>query len=245
MRTSILSLGLLPLLIGCATLDDVSPFRRAAEGWLPSVEEVCVFALQSETRFEGDDAAKLEELAQLLLMELQARGFRVAPPAATQAAWDRGVEKVGAIFDPHTGRRNDARYDEARRAAFAELAGSLGCDVSLRASLVRVFAPWSGVNLHWDGAELYWPGGSRAEGWVSALSLWVVVHTMDGEAVYFGTGGIEPTARAVGVLDFSNLRSSQLLLDVERNRAGLMRALEGLDRRERVPTPRGSRARPR
>lgn len=230
MRSSILSLALLSLLAGCAVLPDASPFRRDPEAWLPRSERVCVFELRSEVDFEGDDSSRLERLTQLLLAELRGRGFGVSPPAVTQAAWQRGVEELGAIFDPHSGRRDDARYEAGRLRGFRELGDTLACDVTLSPSLVQVVAPWAGPSLEWDGAALEWSGGYGTHGWVGALSLWVVVHDLQGEVLYFGTGGIEPAARFVAGRDFEPLRHSQLLRDDARTRAGLLRALEGFDR---------------
>ena len=94
----------------------MSPFRRTAETWLPSAERVCVFPLRSEAHAECAASVEVDSLTELLLSEFRARGFQAVEPAATEETWESGGGRVGEVFDPDSGQRDDARHEEGAGA---------------------------------------------------------------------------------------------------------------------------------
>jgi len=182
--------------------------------------------------------ARIEAFEQSLLLEIGELGFGVVGEDEWSETWKRVLESGGPFYDPHLGVMDRPRYERAERAARRALNEEHGCDFIILPRIVSVAAVWIDGRIKWDGADYKFERGSmpgfNAYGTVGALSLHVRIQDLEGDTVYFGTGGIQPTSELVGKTwhdEFEAVPEEEMLGDDAANRLAIGRAV----RQMRIP----------
>jgi len=186
----------------------------------PATASAGLCMLPAQLPFEKDDPRRAA-LERIVARVFEAQSIEVAPSAEVQVELDGADEAAGEIFDPATGR-----VDEAKEAAYLDelerrLRATLGCGGLIELSLHQVIARYDGTNALWDGQRAKVNSNARIagrialsilagayiteSGWVPALSLWVRITDLRRRDVAFRSAGVEP------LVDFSYSRSQDLL----------------------------------
>ncbi|HEB89731.1 MAG TPA: hypothetical protein ENI85_09185 [Deltaproteobacteria bacterium] len=218
-----------------ALLVDTNPFHgrsrnqigpmtpKLPDGPSGSPSRFCVDHVSSPIDPSEDDD-RLPAFEKSIGEVLRARGFEVVGAEALNETWKRVFEEAGDLFDRHTGEKDPERYQAARRAALAALHDERGCDFMMIPEIMAVSAAWNYGIVRWDGAvypfEKGLLPGHDSYGYVGALSLHLNIYDLEGELVYFGTGGIQPTSELIGGFGkdvFEAVAVEELLRSDERN----------------------------
>lgn len=186
------SLVLAAALAGCGTSIRPRPALQVpAADFRQQVRTICLTALHSQVAVP-DAETRLAQAQAALVTELRSAGYVVVPPEQTAEAWRRAMQREGGVYDPHTGRRDEARDAEVRPRVLHAMGAELGCTAVAYPTIALVTAPFHGDRARWDGVEYRVGGGFEASGWNAALSLWVSITDLDGRELLFCTGGIQP-----------------------------------------------------
>lgn len=142
---------------------------------------------------------------------LRAAGFEVVGGDLLDEVWNRVLSREDGYFDPHTGWRDEERFQSIRRLALGEVRRELGCDAMMFPGVVVVTATFASGVIEWDGVRETLPGTFNLQGWVGALSLHVRIVDMADREIYFFTGGIQP----LGGFDAGFFKSSYVAPEEE------------------------------
>ncbi|MBY0398685.1 hypothetical protein K2X89_00180 [Myxococcota bacterium] len=176
--------------------------------------------LPPDLPFEEDDERRAR-LERSVTREFEAAAITIAPSVEVEKLLDAVDERSGKIFEPETGRVDDAKQslflDDIERSTGQEL----GCTGFVRIGLHQVLAYYDGHYAHWDGRRTAINSGARIagrivlgilagayiqeRGWVPALSLSIQVTNLRYDDVAFRTAGVEP------LVNFSVSRKQDLL----------------------------------
>lgn len=255
-RQSLLFITLAVALIGagCATgPPPYNPFKVAQDEIYAKAKTVALAPVLVPVDIADPEPvrAKFESILEAKLREA---GFLVVPPKEAGGIWKQMTEQVGGIFDPLTGKRDEARFKTVREHTLRELRTKFKADAVLHPSIVPVRAKWEGMTASWDGTEesirslgaviiealpyaLLGIGVTR-EGTVGALSLGVVIEDIHGVDMYINRGGIQLLAKFSGG-NFVGVPRHELFANEERNVAAVNIALGPL-----VTKPKSSEAKP-
>jgi len=163
---------------------------RSEPGLPPFADRVCL--AQPTTAIEiADSETRLRALAAALRDALVERGYGVSMPSAVDAAGDDVARRIGALYDPQTGRLDEGRFQAFQRERYRELSRQLGCTSVLESRVVSVWARWDHGEAHWDGVMRLVGADGGIGGRIKALSVYLTMHDMAGRQVYFSTGGIQ------------------------------------------------------
>jgi hypothetical protein len=175
---------------------------------------------------ETQTAKRRPALEKKLIAELSAAKFRVADPDAVEALEKRVRTEVGGSIDPALGWRDAERFRVYSEHLARALKGELGCDGQLFASVVSLRAGFVGGTARWDGTSqaissggrqaLHLFAGVEERGWVAALSLWLEVLDLPGNAVAFRSAGIETPVSLAVVEDQDLVPEDRWLMDEAR-----------------------------
>jgi hypothetical protein len=174
--------------------------------------------------------AKFESL---IYAKLREAGFTVIPSAEYAAVWKEMTRKVGALFDPATGRRDERKFNIVREYTARELAAKTKADALLDSAIAGVNADFEGNLASWHGASEYvvpdgvWGGffGPQYYGRVNALSLLVVLSDFHGRELYENAGGIEVLSMFNRDRQVVSVPRDELFIHEERNRHAVNVAL--------------------
>lgn len=209
----ILLLGLLGLLspLGAGTPSPAS----AAE-----VSPIRLCMLPASFPFDEKDERRAR-IESIVTREFEAASISIAPSTEVQKLIEAVDERSGRIFDPATGR-----VDEAKESVYLDdiersVGEQLGCTGFVRVGLHQVLAWYDGQFAHWDGRRTAINSGARIagrialgilagtyiqeQGWVPALSLSIEVRNLRYDDVAFRIAGVEP------LVNFSVSRKQDLL----------------------------------
>lgn len=235
MRTAVATLVLLVGGVGCYSVPKAPPPLRVSRAELGPIARLCLLPIESDV--EGEEARV--RFQQLLVRALAARHFATVEPETTRSAFDRLAREQGGYFDVHSGEPV-ADYARVAKQVKARVGAELGCQALVQARIAFVIAPWEQATANWDGASVGIGGGVGALGTIGALSLHLRILDLDERELFFGTGGIRPTASLDTSLfssRFETLPEEQLLADAARNRMAIDLALQGWPARPQ-PDPR-------
>lgn len=218
---------------GCATSEPKPAFSLNAAAFREQVHTLCVFPVRYSIPLPADDERR-KAFPQELLEPIEGVGYAVVGSELVQALWERERDVALGAYDPHTGRRDEARFEEIRARFRAAMASELGCDATLAVTVATVTADFANGVASWDGAEQS-AGSQQAAsgkwGYTTALSLWVVIEDLAGEELYFHTGGVQLLSRVEldrGKPVFRELVPHLVFSDAIRRRAAIRLALEPL-----------------
>lgn len=131
----------------------------------------------------------------------------VIPYVIYQGEFNRQNKLIGGYFDKTTGKKSLKKLKEVRLNTAKALQKRFNVNSILFYNIVEVIAPFGNHNAEWDGqAEQPWLNINTVEydlrkmfvnttGKVSALSLHLNLHSIEGKQLNFGAGGIELTAK--------------------------------------------------
>ncbi|MBM3303377.1 MAG: hypothetical protein FJY85_25950, partial [Deltaproteobacteria bacterium] len=139
---------------------------------------------------------------------------RVLPSMEFGAIWDRFIDQVGGIFDPITGKADEAKIKIVRDHTRREMTNRFKADAVLHPSVQVVGAHVKGFRASWDGTaeEIVSDGWYRGfeQGTTQALSLIVLIEDVNGADLYAHRGGIQLISKTVRGR-FVNIAASQIL----------------------------------
>jgi hypothetical protein len=156
-------------------------------GFHASVETICLQPLQSELPFQDEKEVRTG-IAQMIETELAQAGIAVVHEERTTPIWEESVADHGGLYDRYTGRPQRATLELVRETFRKRLRDQLGCDALLQPSAAFVMATFND-SASWDGASA--PVASGYMGTMPAVSLWISILDMEGEEIYFGSGGVQ------------------------------------------------------
>jgi hypothetical protein len=184
------------LLAACAT-KPYDPFRVPRSELRERIRTIAIMPLSS-----GDPELEHERVAgevePLLRQRLEAAGFRVVDVAEVRSILDQASVDVGGLFDPHTGRVIEDRYEPVRSALYRELGRRYQADAVLYARVEPVELFLTNGKVSYCGLEddpVYWPGKlgvfSGTTTTVVALCLSASLRDMEGRDLYGIRHGLE------------------------------------------------------
>jgi len=187
------------------------------------------------------------DLEARLTKALRDAGYAIPEPASVNAALERAVEPLPGSVDPHTGRRDAARY-AARQGAIGQALRELDCDARVLAEVVPVWAFFNNGFVKWDGRNqrvstsgriwLNVLGGVQEFGHVRAFSLWLRVLDLEGNEIAFRSAGIESIVQLSASNDGSPRPPEQWLTATKRLDSAIRSALG--EQAERLRDPKRS-----
>lgn len=233
---------------GCATAP-YDPFKIPRDEFYGKIKTIALAPVGVPDDLEDAEPVKAT-FASLVEAKLRAAGFAAVPAREYAALQKSMAEQVGGLFDPATGRRDEAKVRTIREYVVRELNTKFQADAVLYPSIRSVKATFTQSRAKWDGAsEWLAPGGlggvlffanEHNSGTVGALSLIVVIRTVQGPDVYAHAGGIQVRSRLSGpklsgVRDFVPVPRSELFVDEKRNAEAVDIALGSLVRTTAPP----------
>ncbi|NIM49877.1 MAG: hypothetical protein GTN62_02905 [Gemmatimonadales bacterium] len=232
---------------GCSAASRYDPFLIPAEELYQSVEIIVVTPVHvaAEVELHEDALASVDSLVDAALRSAE---FSVIPARQYAEIWDRIVLELGGLFDPHTGERDELKFQDAREQLVGELEERFDPGALLYLEIVEVDAPFADGVARWDGTvQAVTPFGLRVldavgaalidtqgflpEGTVRALSLELIIEDMSGAELYVNFGGMQVLETiGEGIGERTPVPASELCADQQRNRKAVEIALAPLKR---------------
>ena len=107
------SLAFLLAASSCATLPPPNPFKIPEPDIKAKVKVVALAPLGLGSDFEDPQVVQTK-FESLFEGKLREGGFTVVPSKEYAAIWKEMTEKLGGLFDPISGKRDDAKFKMAR-----------------------------------------------------------------------------------------------------------------------------------
>jgi len=232
---------------GCVTNEPkVNPFKVPSETIRATVKTIAVFPVLAPFKDKKLESVQAE-FEGMIDATLRAGGFtviessRVAPILATNR------QAVGGVFDPQTGKRDEAKFQTYWQHALQDIHTNFNADAILLCNIVHHTLDFRGrsalaSSIHWDGASdsLFSGGGTFADfmlsggqysGRVGGLSLRVCLQDLQSHDLFVNYGGIQLTSRLTsgfGRSEFKAISPDELLVDPLRNQNAVNFALDPL-----------------
>ena len=143
----------------------------------------------------------------LVREKLEKLGWDVVESDTMDAAFGGAVQKSGGLFDPFTGKQDDAKIRLAMHAAIESLGKGPAPDAVMWISLAKTKANQRFGNATWDGVDqsaltlgpvvkktgLFGGSGdgTAGESTITAASLSIALRDADGKVIYNQRGGIQ------------------------------------------------------
>ena len=179
-----------------------SPLRVPRDRILASVRRVAISGVGTGGFAVPPDVQK--SILDLVRAELAPLGWELVDAPKAHDILRTKLRGAG-LYDPFTGKRDDALLSELRRSAFTEIGAESSPDAILWLNLVRVTAPqWEG-DVWWDGvnqsafsrgpvvtkifSSTYVSGAGK--GYIDAVSLAVMLTDREAADLYRSRGGLE------------------------------------------------------
>jgi hypothetical protein len=231
-----LTVSLLTLWVisGCAASTPYNPFKVTRENIQSRVKIVVLAPLEIFADVEDPSGVKAK-FESLICSKLEEGGFKVIPSNEYASIWKETVAKLGPVYDPATGKRDEKKFDAAFAATARELWEKTKADALLHAVISIVKAEFSSNAAQWHGAVDYvrpegvWSmiSGPQSYGTVPALSLWVYLVDFQGSEMYENVGGIQVISKISGMKIY-DVPLHDLLTDETRNNRSIGIALNPL-----------------
>lgn len=239
LRQSLLTAALATTLIGggCATTAPYNPFKIAQEEFYGKIKTIALAPVGVPRDLEDPDQVKAK-FEPLIEAKLREAGFTVVPSRETAGIFEKMNKQVGGMFDPVTGKRDEAKFKTLREHTLRELESKFKADAVLYPNIRAGIANFAGGQANWDGASEslattagFWGqlGVGQFRGTTGALSLIVTIENIHGVDAYVNAGGIQLISKLSGG-NFVRVPRSQLFADEARNTAAANIALGPLVR---------------
>ncbi len=218
----------------CAVASPPNPFKIPEANIKAKVKVVALAPLNLGSEFEDPQSiqTKFESLIETKLRE---GGFTVVPSKEYAAIWKQMTETLGGVFDPISGKRDEAKLKMVREHTVRELASKNRADAVLYSGMGAVKANFNAGRAKWHGtAEYIVTGGfwgalaaGNTYGTIPAVSLFVSLTDLNGVDMYVNAGGVQALSKLSG-RNFTTVPRHELFTDEDRNRHALNIALNPL-----------------
>jgi hypothetical protein len=238
---SIVLFSMLVLAIaGCAKIPQFTdkPFTVDKNEFYRTVK---VIALEPLVMPEMKQTARVRaEIESNVIKILKEAGFTAIPSDKYEALWTSLSKQEGGLYDPVTGKKNDAKVKEMRGRIREELRTQHQVDAIMRTSVIMTSAHFTSCKARWHGTEQdigscgFFTGNYYGK--ISVLSLLVQIEGREGTVVFMNAGGIQPAARLKAGLftsaQFETIEDDALFNDETKNLAAVAIALDPLVRKQ-------------
>jgi hypothetical protein len=234
---------MLTVLAGCATIPRFTdqPFKVDQEEFYRTVR---VVALEPPVIGEIKQAAEAQaEFESLAAEKLKEAGLSVIASDKYGSLRESLGKQDGGLYDPVTGKINEAKAKELQKKIFDELRAQYGIDAVARVVVLPRTAYFSACRARWDGVEQamascgFLEGGGNYNGRISAISLLVAIRDKEGKILFMNAGGIQLIARLktgfFKAAQFESIAPDDLFVDKLKNRAAVDIALDPLIRKQK------------
>jgi hypothetical protein len=224
-------------IVACAcgsTQKPYNPFKVPRESFYPALKTVAL----APVRLPGDleDPEPVRALfAGAIEAKLKNAGIAVVPGSDVDPIIEAKTKEVGGVFDPTTGKADEAKVKALNAAIGRELKARFNADALLTPSIRVVNAALSHDQARWDGVTEgagkggFWKALVRTHsGSIRALSLVVVLADPEGQLLYAKGGGIQVLGNVTVGGDFERRPRSELFADGDRNENAVHIALDPL-----------------
>ncbi|HEY1269842.1 MAG TPA: hypothetical protein VGH16_21475 [Candidatus Binatia bacterium] len=227
---------------GCAATKTYDPFKLAQSDIRGRVKIVALVPIELSSDAENPAAVKAE-FERLIRTKLEEGGFKVVSSDEFASIWKKSVAKLGPVYDPASGKRDDKKFNAAFAAAANELRGQTGADALLRLAVSVEKAEFSSNVAEWHGTTDYvrpegvWGmiSGPQGYGTVPALSLWVHLVDFQGTEMYVNAGGIQVMSKFGSGMKFYDVPLHDFFADEAKNARSVAIALNPLIGRPAPP----------
>jgi len=238
LRQSLSTIALVATLFGagCVTAPPpYNPFKVPEQGFRDRFKTVAMAPVAVPGDLAEPDPVKAK-FASLVEAKLREAGFTVVSSKETLDLFQNMSKQLGGIFDPVTGKRDEAKFKAAREHTLRELGTKFKAEAVVYSTIFAGPARFGGGTAHWNGAS---ESITMAQGFLAsfqvnnlsgttrALSLGVSIEDINGTDLYANAGGIQLAAKYSGG-QFNAVPRDQLFLDEGRNAASVTVALEPL-----------------
>lgn len=235
------------LAAGCASAA-YDPFRISPDEFRRRVKTIAVASVAVSSDLGGNSAAQAFNPA--IETKLQEAGFKVVPTQEFRGIWDAKATELGGLFDPQTGKMNEAKATTLLSHARGEMKTRFNADALVLPHVRRVTArfgymPFVGVRANWDGASENLETGAfdkvvspRGSGTVGAISLVLNIEDLNGSPLFVNAGGIQvlsklaPGAGNFGGNAFVEVPKDQLFTNEQQMQQAVQYALAPFLKRE-------------
>jgi hypothetical protein len=238
LRSAVGPLVLAVALAGCATAVPYDPYQIPEPQFREKVRRIALAPIVVPPQLGVAEPAKLAFDA-LIEAKLREAGFATYPAKEWGEVFGRVQKEAGGVFDPNTGRPDDAKIKLIWEKTAAEVRNRFQLDAVLLPRVQVVNADWRSASANWDGVSemlasgMGLLGAPNAFGTMPALSLVVSIGAGDSEATayYRHRGGIQVLEKLTPISErfsgkiFAPVPPEQLLADAERNRGAVDVAL--------------------
>lgn len=224
------------LAVGCATSNPYVPLSIPRDEFRRTANTIALAPVLPPQGIEIADSllANMDTLIQATLVNA---GYSCISSREHAEVWDRIVVQMGGLYDSLTGEVDELRLEVAREQLRRDLEDMYQPDYILFPEIWMVRAETSGGVASWDGVSQPLVGfGTRVlnvidailgqyEGFlqpevVDALSLGVIVESIQGVEIFQSAGGIEVLKETEKPMVFASV-----LTDPKRNRQAVTTAL--------------------
>lgn len=238
LRQSLSTIALAATLFGagCTTAPPpYNPFKVPEQGFRDKFNTVAIAPVTVPGDLTEADPVKAK-FASFIETKLREAGFTVVSSKETLDMFQNMSKQLGGIFDPVTGKRDEAKFKAAREHTLRELGTKFKAAAVVYPTIFAGPARFGGGTAHWNGAS---ESIAMAQGFLAslqvntlsgttrALSLGISFEDINGTDLYFNAGGIQLVAKYSGG-QLAAVPRDQLFLDDGRNAAAVNRALEPL-----------------
>lgn len=231
------------LFAGCAKIPQFTdkPFKIDQDVFHRTVK---VIALEPLGLPEMKRAEQVRaEFEPLLIEKLKEAGFTVLPSDKYDALWKSMSKQDGGLYDPMTGKKNEAKVKEIEKKIYDELRAQHQIDAIARVLLIQTTAYFAGCKARWHGVAQDMEScsvlgsGGNYNGRISAISLLVAIRDSEGKTLFMNAGGLQQTSILktgfFKAAQFENIATDDLFSDKLKNQASVDVALYPLIRKQK------------
>lgn len=220
--------------VGCASTPRYNPFKIPQDEFYSKIKTIALAQIRVPRDLE-DPTPVRSRFESLIDAKLREAGFSTVPSRELEAIFDKVAQQKGGLFDPVTGKPDEARVKSVWENTLLLMRERFNADSVLLPRIEVVDAEFYEGEANWDGANEWFTSRER-NGSIRALSLVVVIKDASGLDVYIGRGGIQVASKISGG-KFVLLPRAELFANQERNVAAVNVALNPLVRK---PAPTGA-----
>lgn len=224
-------------IVACAcgsTQKPYNPFKVPRDSFYPALKTIAVAPVALPGDLEDPEPVRAL-FSSAIAAKLKNAGFAVVPATDAGPVIEQKTKDAGGVFDPTTGKADEAKVKALNAAIGHELKARFNADAVLVPSIRVVNAALSHDQAHWDGASEgagkggFWKAMVRTHsGSIRALSLVVILADPDGQLLYAKGGGIQVLGNVTMGGEIERRPRSELFVDGDRNENAVHIALDPL-----------------
>jgi len=220
--------------VGCATTVP-KPFKIDKEEFFNKTKTIVMVPITIPDFIDNQNLirAKFETMIE---DKLRNAGFLIISSKEMDYIWNQHSEKIGGVFNPLTGKRDESKQSIVFENTMKELNIKYHPDALLYSGIIVVAAKFSGVMASWHGVTEYRSAssalggllkefGTMSTGSMRALSLGIGIKNNNGTEIYNHWGGIQ-LLQKVTAGNFIVVPKNELLVRNDLNEKAVLIALE-------------------